>query len=135
MRSCNGYIWGHILILQPCMYNFICCSVMVLSILGPYGASICRKEALYATKVIHYGLELILEMVCVQGEHIIFSFLLQPFIIGIMVHLEVLMVCLILCFDCWGFWSHVTSIEVGDGHWCFYYVFFMENVFQFHMCI
>jgi len=43
-------------------------------ILGPYGASICRKEALFAVKVVHCRMELILVMTYVSGEHYLFLF-------------------------------------------------------------
>ena len=77
-------------------------SVMVLWILVPYGAFVCGKEALFAPEAVHCRLELILEMAYVMGS-IICSYLLQPFIVGIMICLEVFMVCLMLCLYCWGY--------------------------------
>jgi len=93
----------------------ICYSVTVMWSLCPYRASICGKEALFVAKAVHCRLGFILEMTCIQGEHLICYCLLQPCIIGIMVHLEVLM-CLILCYGCWGSWPHVLRREVDDGH-------------------
>jgi len=54
----------------------ICHLVMVMRSRCPYHASICGKEALFAAEAIHCRLELILEMACIQGEHIIFYCLL-----------------------------------------------------------
>jgi len=51
-------------LLHPCIYQCICHIVMVTWRLSPYGASICQKEALFATEVVHYRLEMILEMEC-----------------------------------------------------------------------
>lgn len=45
---------------------------------------------------------------------IICFYLFQPSIVGIMVCLEVFIVCLMVCFDCWGYWHHVMSREVDD---------------------
>lgn len=43
--------------------------------LGPYGASICAKEALFVVEAVHYKLELILKMTYVEGEHYMFLFI------------------------------------------------------------
>ena len=56
--------------------------------LVPYGASIYGKEAFFAVEVVPCRLEVILEMACIEGEHLICSCLLHQYIFGIMVHLD-----------------------------------------------
>jgi len=77
------------------MYNFIFHIVMVMWSLAPHCASICDNEVLFVAEAVFYKLELILEMEYVQGS-IICSYLLQPSIVGIMVCLEVFIMCLML---------------------------------------
>jgi len=48
---------------------------MVMWSLCPYGASICGKEALFATEVVHCKMELILEMPYVEGGNYMFLFI------------------------------------------------------------